>query len=311
MRCAIIDIGSNTVKMNVYDVTPPDNIRLIISQSATLGLIGYIIDGMLSREGIDTLCKTISGYARLASDISADELRCVATASLRSASNAYSVIGEIKSRTGCNVELISGESEALLSLEGIKATLGDVRSGIMVDMGGGSTELVGFVDGCAVRAVSEPFGCLSLYNEFIAGVLPSRTEIKEIRNYVDGRLSQYDWLSGYGMTLYLVGGTSRLVGRVYRELFEKNEAQPSSALDRDNICSFTREGLKALFGRYIEPSTTDIRLLIRLAPDRIHTFVPGLAALTRIARACSAERIIVAHSGIREGYVKSLLLGKK
>lgn len=135
MRCAIIDIGSNTVKMNVYDVTPPDNIRLIISQSATLGLIGYIIDGMLSREGIDTLCKTISGYARLASDISADELRCVATASLRSASNAYSVIGEIKSRTGCNVELISGESEALLSLEGIKATLGDVRSGIMVDMG--------------------------------------------------------------------------------------------------------------------------------------------------------------------------------
>ena len=337
MRCAIIDIGSNTVKMNVYDVTPPDNIKPVLSESATLGLIGYIVGGALSGPGVETLCKTVSDYLRLASDIAVDELRCVATASLRSADNADEVIAELKKRSGCEVELISGENEALLGLEGIKSNLGDeVRSGVMVDMGGGSTELVGFIDGRAVRAVSEPFGSLSLFNRFVSGVLPEKSELRQLRSFVDSRMDGYDWLKNYGATLYLVGGTGRLIGRLHYELIVRGSAATDVATDvttgvttdaaSDAVphaapgttvdapteyrsgYTFSRKELKALYGRFEKPSTDDIRALIRIAPDRIHTLVPGLAALTRIAAACSADKLVICFSGIREGYIRNILL---
>lgn len=311
MRCAIIDVGSNTVKMNVYDVTPPDIIKPIISESATLGLLGYIIGGALSREGIDALCKTVASYAKLAADIAVNEIRCVATASLRSADNSSDVIAEVKTRTGCEIELITGESEALLGLEGVKSSLGsEVRTGVMVDMGGGSTEIVGFIDGRAVRAVSEPFGCLSLYSRFVSGVLPDKDELRELKKFVNSRMDGYDWLRGYGQKLYLVGGTARLIGRMYYELIDIVE-QVGTAPARAEYASgysFLREGLKELNKKFTKPSTEDIHALIRNAPDRVHTFVPGLAALTRITAACSAERLVVCFSGIREGYVKSILL---
>ena len=103
---------------------------------------------------------------RLASDV-ARQMSCtsIATASLRSVNNAIAVLEKIKSRTGCKPELISGDCEALLSLEGIKTALGDVSAGIMADMGGGSTEIVGFIDGNAVHTVSVPIGCLSLSSD--------------------------------------------------------------------------------------------------------------------------------------------------
>lgn len=312
MRCAIVDIGSNTVKMNIYDVTPPDKIRLIMSQSTTLGLIGYIRSGSLTGEGIDKLGKTIARYVRLASDVAADELHCIATASLRSVNNAIAVLEKIKSRTGCKPELISGDCEALLSLEGIKTALGDVSAGIMADMGGGSTEIVGFIDGNAVDTVSVPIGCLSLFERFISGVMPKKSELRRLCEFVDAQLSESDWLTGYGQTLYLVGGTSRLIARMYRRLFGKSAMQIETYEGSDGKAyTFTSEGLTALYRRFADPSTEEIRALIRLAPDRIHTFVPGLAATSRLARACSAERITVVFSGIREGYVKSRLLGQK
>ena len=322
MRCAIIDIGSNTVKMNVYDVTPPDIIKPILGESATLGLLGYIAGGALSEEGVTSLCKTISGYVKLASDIGVTVLRCVATAALRQTDNADYIIAEVKARTGCEIDLISGENEALLGLEGVKSCLGgddkngnlaagnlsagNLAAGVMIDMGGGSTELVGFIDGRAVRAVSEPFGCLSLFSRFVSGVLPEKSELRELRRFVNSRMDGYDWLKNYGETLYAVGGTCRLIGRMHYELFN-NDRQT----EYENGYAFTRDELKTLYNRFKAPSTDDIRALIRVAPDRIHTFVPGLCAINKIAAACAAEKLVVCFSGIREGYVRKLLLNEK
>ena len=300
MRYAIIDIGSNTVKMNLYDADGSQKPEMILGETRTVGLISYTQHRQLSENGIACLIDALNNYIDLAAKLHADHVHCFATASLRAVENRNEVVMRVLNQTGVQIDIVSGENEALLSFRGLKFGLGDtLRSGVMIDMGGGSTELLGFVDGLAVRAVSLDFGCLSLYKKFVSGLLPSKKEIDRIKKYVDERLTAADWLPCWSSTIYIVGGTARSLGRLHSEHYRQPYTKYGYTMPANDV--------KEVVARFRLPDHEELNLMIRNMPDRLHTIIPGLIAYRRIINAIGGSEVVVSETGIREGYLMQLL----
>ncbi len=299
MRYAVVDIGSNTVKIYVYDAVRGErglDFTQIMCESRTLGLINYVKKGQMSEDGILKLVQTLIDYKRISDNISTDAFICFATASLRNIENVDVVLEKVKMHANVSVDLIDGETEAMLSFEGLKSTVNEsLHSGIMIDMGGGSTELIGFVDALAVRAHSMPFGCLSLYRKFVDEIFPEKSELKDIHKFVGKKLSEIDWIKKYGDTTYLVGGTGRAIASIHNEIFKRELTLTNYKISIDEfnyLCDYFKK-----------MKNEEIRLLVRTQPERLHTILPGLAAYKEIIDQIGTKNIVVCTSGIREGYL--------
>ena len=211
-RYAVVDIGSNTVKMNIYDVMTSEEgetrLNLVLTESSTIGLINYKRRRIMSDTGISRLIETLEKYKKLALavNVAEDRIFSLATASLRYIVNASRVVSIVKAQTGLDTSLISGENEALLCFDGLKYALGgSVRTGMLCDLGGGSIELLGFVDGLAVKAYSDKFGCLSLYRKFVDEIIPRKRKRRRITVYCRRQNQPCRLAQLYGDTLYIVG----------------------------------------------------------------------------------------------------------
>ncbi len=179
---AIIDVGSNTVRMNIYKLVG-GHISLVMSKKESVGLASYVRNGQMTAEGIDRACEVLSEFRTILQDLSITNFHVFATAALRNAANSRAAIAEIMDRTGVYVEVLSGEREAELDYIGVSHSV-DVTDGLLIDIGGASTELVVYADGEIRKKVSLPVGSLNMYDRYVTNLLPSRAERKAIKQHV-------------------------------------------------------------------------------------------------------------------------------
>ena len=188
MRCAAIDIGSNTTRVLVAE---PDAGRLrgVMDQKAftRLGRASGP-DGVIGPRKKAEVADAVATQVRLAEELDAEAIRIVATAAMREAANRADVVDEITRACGLPVEVLSEEEEGRLAFVGATRTLGHVVEGeiAVVDVGGGSTEIVLGTLGGGVRSVSSfKIGSGSLTEGFVAGDPPAAAEIRALRDHVD------------------------------------------------------------------------------------------------------------------------------
>ncbi|MCI8589450.1 MAG: hypothetical protein HFE77_01890 [Clostridiales bacterium] len=295
MKYIIIDIGSNTVKMDVFSVSGPNNITLDQRESITAGLINYIENNYMTQDGINKLCAILHQFIRQIYCIKHAQVFCLATASLRRAANAQHVIQEVFAQTHLKIKLVSEEEEALLSMKAVQHEIGPGKSGIMLDMGGGSTEKVLFDGEKILSARSMPFGCLSLYHQFVQDTLPIPAEAERIAAYV---LDQFnDSLIPKQDTLYIVGGTGRAICTLHGQIHCQN-SQKLYAIDTANLLALKEQLLL---------SNDTENQLEAIIPERKYTFMPGLIALCAIADHIKASKATFPLSNIRKGYLLSII----
>lgn len=290
MKIAIADIGSNTVKMTVFD---EDN-NIVFKKSKPVGLIGYIKDGILSEEGITLLTDTLAAYYLLALKQGADTLYPFATASLRAAENSDEVITHVKRTLALTVDLVSGEEEAALSLAGVSLA-GDVtlENALLLDMGGGSCEVIS-----KEKALSFPIGSLALFRRFVSGILPTKEELTRVYGYVKGLIATETLPHGRG-ELLAVGGTLRAFCQFHAAVYGKSFSE-------ERPYTVTREELVRLLTLTCEKSLETRMTLIRLIPERMHTFATGLTAVLALADTLGKDRFTVVSGGAREGYLMKI-----
>lgn len=291
MLYSIIDIGSNTVKSAVYSVED-NKIKNVAFFTKQLGLIARIRDGILPLDAINELCETINEYKSKVES----KVYCFATESLRRIDNLSEVIESIKADCGIETELISSRDEAILSFKGFLAATPDVRSGIMVDMGGGSTEILKFGNRAPIELNSFRFGCLSLRRDFVKGRFPTSGEQKDIRSKVDNELSNFPWIRD-SQTLCLVGGTGSSIGKLAIEL------------GYTTLPEFTSDVFMELFDYLWEIDDKKIALLEKYIPARVETILPGMCAYRRIIETVNAEKVYISKGGIRDGFLYDKLRG--
>ena len=173
MTYGVIDVGSNTIRLVIYEVKE-NRIESLFSNKNTAGLIGYVNDGELSRKGIRKACDVLNSLQKVAAHAQVEKLYVFATASLRNIANTKEAVEEIEKETGLDIDVISGHDEAELDFEGA-AHAQKLKDGIMVDIGGGSTEVVAFADGKITDAVSLEFGSLSMYKTYVSRLFPKNS----------------------------------------------------------------------------------------------------------------------------------------
>ena len=188
MRCAAIDIGSNTTRVLVAE---PDSgqLRGVMDQKAFTRLGAACgPDGVIGPRKTAEVADAVATQVRLAEELDANAIRIVATAAMRDAANRADVVDEITRACGLPVEILSEQEEGRLAFVGATRTLGHVVEGeiAVVDVGGGSTEIVlgSLTDG--VHSVSSfKIGSGSLTERFVAGDPPAAAEIRALREHVD------------------------------------------------------------------------------------------------------------------------------
>jgi len=160
MLHAIIDIGSNTIRMAVYQIEGRQ-FTLLMKRKHTVGLAGYLESGRLVRAGLEKTVKILHGFMDFINTFRIPHVHAFATAALRSAVNSRAAVGEIARRTGVQVRIISGDEEAMYDFIGATQNIAHA-DGIMIDIGGGTTEigvisLGGIVHANSLRVAGDRF----------------------------------------------------------------------------------------------------------------------------------------------------------
>ena len=296
MKCGIADVGSNTIRLSIYR-WEGTQFKLLLNKKVMAGLAGYIKDGALSDSGILVACRTLAGFRALLDNFGLHDLYVFGTASLRNIVNTEDAVQTIREVTGLTVEVLSGADEAALSFQGAAAG-GGASSGLLTDIGGGSTELVAYDGGRISSGCSLPMGSLSLYTRYVAGLFPTREERRAIREQVEAELERARTAKVRCRHLTGVGGTIRAAAKLCNDL---------AGTDPDNRIIPAGE-LQTLYKGLKKGDRDTLRQILRSAPDRVHTILPGVIVMTTVTHKLCKEQLYISRYGVREGYLCHKLL---
>lgn len=292
MKCGIVDVGSNTIRLSIYH-WEGQKFKLLMNKKEMAGLAGYIKNGLLSDSGILVACRVLAGFKALLRNFDIADLYVFGTASLRNIVNTEEALETIEAVTGLKVEVLSGADEAAFSFLGATVGGGAPGSGMLADVGGGSTELVAYQDGAITSGCSLPMGSLSLFTKHVSGLFPTKEERKAIRSDVREELEKAKTAGLRCSHLTGVGGTFRAAAKLCNDL---------SGADPDNRIIPAGE-IHALYKGLKKGDQDTLRQILRSVPDRVHTILPGLAVLTAILDAYEVSTVSVSACGVREGYL--------
>ena len=294
---SVIDIGSNTIRLVVYRVDE-GGVTGILNNKYTAGLAACVDkDGRMTSEGVERLVDVMSRFRAATDLLRGCEVFPFATASLRNITNRAEVTERVRAATGFEIRVLSGYEEAMLDYRGaVRSMPGE--QGLLVDVGGGSTELVFYKGGRAVAARSVPLGSLSLFNRCVSGIIPTAGELAALRAEARRALqSAFPDPQGCSARLMCgVGGTARGALALYRGMVGE---PPEGGYEA------------AFFGRILRQAQDSpgklTRRILKTAPERIHTMLPGIALLNAASELYGSRTVVTSPYGVREGYLLSVL----
>ena len=293
MKYALIDMGSNSIRLTGYDLKK-DSFQVLFKEKFMAGLAGYVEHGRLTQDGIDCACQNLSEFQHTVEVLGIPHLSVFATASLRNISNTSQAVEQIYCKTGIKVEVLTGEMEAACGFFGAACDV-SAEDGLFVDIGGASVELAMFNGLQLQETISVPVGSLRLYRDCVKKILPGKASRHRIDEAIHAAFDKENLKNILPqMHMVCVGGTARACLRLCSKLFGLPE----------NNRSFTHQQLDALAARLCQCDKDASDLILRYAPERIHTLIPGTMILQYLADRFCVEDITVSHYGVREGYLR-------
>jgi exopolyphosphatase/guanosine-5'-triphosphate,3'-diphosphate pyrophosphatase len=292
-RYAVIDIGSNSIRLVVFDAIRRAPLPLF-NEKILCGLgRGLHVTGRLDTDGVRQALVNLQRFAELVRAMGIQRIDCVATAAVRDAEDGADFVAEVKRTCQLDVRVLSGTEEAELSALGVLAGLPNA-DGVVGDLGGGSLELVRIDHGEVLDQVTLPLGPLRL-NAVSDGRKGRAREI------IDEALAELPWLAGLrGKTLYPVGGSWRTLARV-------NMAQqdyPLRVIHRYRLRRSEIANVTSLVARQSRESLADLAGVSRRRLD----FLPlGALVMSRVLKVLQPEQVEFSAYGLREGLLYSNL----
>ena len=302
MLQGIIDIGSNTIRMAVY-LIEGNHFEQLMKRKATVGLASYVKEGVMQPEGIERAVETLLEYKRFLHCFKINRVAAFTTAALRNAKNSREAVAAIEERTGIKIQVISGEEEATFDFIGATHNLQN-DSGLLIDIGGGSTEIVTYRDRQIQYKTSLPIGSLSFASKYVKDVLPTMQECMDMHGEAEATIAAAsDFISISEAEIVGIGGTFKGACALNNELF--NLPAANRRLETKNIRSIIGNFVSDL-GMTQEMSIT----LMRSVPERLNTIIPGLIIASVLSRRFQSHWITYSDSGVREGYIYDQIMGK-
>ena len=288
----LVDVGANSIRLSIYEAEN-GTAKLLVNKKDTAGLSSYVKNGVLSKEGIRKACHVLKSFQDIFHNFGISQVHTFATASLRNISNTEEAVAYIRMETGCVVEVLSGEEEARLDFIGLTHAQ-SIRDGILIDIGGGSTELAEFSNGEILTGISMPIGSLNLYLHHVKDILPTDKMCRDIRAEVMQELdkirisekSRYSYIYG-------IGGTIRATAKLSNAMFSFPEENQE----------ISYKNLNRILDEYKYAKDEVKKSILQTSPERIHTLMPGMILLRAVAKRFRGDIILANNYGVREGYL--------
>ncbi len=298
MQYAIIDFGSNTIRLSIYEVNKdkPSDFVQILNKKTMAGLAGYLDDeGNLNDDGINKAIEILESYKKKIKNFNVVSSHIFATAIMRKAKNQKAICKQIKNATGFEMDILSGAEEAQLGFYGAMNTI-DIKKGAQIDIGGASTELVVFDGTDILFATSLTLGSLSLYLDNVTGLIPTPAEMDRIRKQVRAELETIPEIQNLTFNAISgVGGSVRAAGKIRDDWFKGSVGSKTFKVSMEEIDD--------IFDRAIYDPHHAMRKILQVVPDRVHTALPGIVCARTIADFFDAKSISISKYGVREGYL--------
>ena len=291
-RYAVIDIGTNSMKMHVARVMHGRMTLLGNYTEITRMGEGFHETKILTDDAIDRNIAQVEAFRIQAEELGVEKIVAVGTMALRNAKNADEFLDAVKKKSKIRVEIIPGEEEARLSYLAVLSGLG-VQDGNLVifDTGGGSTEFV-FGQGEKIdRQFSLDIGSRRPTEEFCK-TNPVTNE--ELESMFEGLEKEFEGISGPVDTLVGVGGTVTSLGSVFLEMKTYNPGVIQGSILP--IKEVERQ-VKMYRARTIEKRADTIGLM----PKRADVILAGASIVLTIMRKLGAEELIISDRGLCHG----------
>ena len=192
MRLGVLDVGSNTVHLQVVDTSPGARPNPTFNYKEELRLTQYITeDNLVSDEGIEKLRSSIKRAIEQSASVQTQELLPFATSALREASNGEKIISSINKDFHIDLQVLTGEEEAKLTFLAARRWFGWSSGRLLViDIGGGSLEMAVGVDESPEIATSLPLGAGRLTKDFLKGDPYTDKSLRALRDHIENKLEQ-------------------------------------------------------------------------------------------------------------------------
>ena len=300
-REVVIDMGSNSFRLVAYSFEPGRWWRRTDEIYDTVRIAdGLLASGRLSQERIETAVEAMEVYAHFcaASGIERDDVRAVATSAIRDAANGGELLERVREATGLSVAVLSTEEEARYGyLAAVNSTM--LRDGAVLDLGGGSLQLVSVADRRAVSSASWPLGTVRMTERFF-GESSGAKQRAALRAFVSEQLAGVD----RAQALVGIGGTVRNLAAA---------AMAAAGLPSIGVQGTVIEAdeLDALIKRLASKPVAERASIEGIKPGRAGLILAGAVVVATAMEAVGLRRLEVTHAGLREGVFFSSFLAER
>jgi exopolyphosphatase/guanosine-5'-triphosphate,3'-diphosphate pyrophosphatase len=302
-RLAAIDVGTNSIRLVVAEVEDDGNYRVLDEERemSRLGR-GFFATGRLGRAPMERTLQALCKMKAIADGFGVSDLRVVATSAVREATNGQEFRKEAKRRCGVRVEIISADEEAQLAFKSVSRHFPlDQRSIAVVDIGGGSVEVVLAAAGIINQVHSLELGAIRLTERYIKSDPLKDKHWKKLKQAIDKEIKTEIGKPPFAAEIMFgSGGTFTNLGEMVQ-----CEREGRSSLIRGYV--MTRADLVRLLDRLLETPLGARRGLCGLNPKRADIIVAGAAAVSRLAKRLGTQRIVVNDRGIRDGLLVTMV----
>jgi exopolyphosphatase/guanosine-5'-triphosphate,3'-diphosphate pyrophosphatase len=296
MVVAVVDIGTNSTRLLVAEV---DNGRISeLERRSVVTRLGRGVDTsqQLSAEAVEDVCRTVGEYIEVYEALGAEQVIVIATSAVRDAQNADAFIAELRERYGLEARILDGSQEAQLVYEGATTARPVIDTTLVVDIGGGSTELVVGAGGEVGFHTSLQAGVVRHTERYLTTDPPDAGELEalaaDVRSLIDAELSGAAIASaGEGIA---VAGTPTSLAAIDQELDPYDPARVHGY--RLSLASIQR-----LYSRLASMTLEERLKVTGLHPGRAPTIVAGAVILIQVMRAFGLGEIEVSEHDILYG----------
>ena len=292
---AVIDIGSNSVRMVIYEKTSRFAFHLIHEAKSKVRIseLAYQNGGNLQEKAMQRAYNALSDFLSIANSYKVRKTLCVATSALRDAPNKKLFINRVKKELGLHIKVIEGKKEAYYGGVACANLLAPQKTALSIDIGGGSTEFSFIEDKTITKTFSLDLGTVRLKELFF-----DRDAIDEAQEYIDSKLDILDALDP--KTVIGIGGTFRSIATA---IMQKTHYPLKKINGFECEVDFFKEYLEEIM-------LADQKKLVKLGidADRFDVIKPGALILQRVLQKLSITTLLASGVGVREGvYLCDLL----
>ena len=298
-RVSVIDIGSNSVRMVIFEKTSRFAFHLLHEEKSKVRISenAYKHDGALQELPMQRTFDALKNFLQISNSFQTRKIFCVATSALRDAPNKELFVQKVKKELQLNIKVISGEKEAYFGAIACANLLPPQQEALSIDIGGGSTEFAYIDEKNVSHTLSLKLGTVRLKELFF-----DANDINAAKAYIDKELEALPLLKV--KKLIGIGGTFRAISSAILE----NESYP---LNKLHAYEYPVEIFKSFISAVLDADETQLGSL-GIKSNRFDVIKPGTLILKRLIKKLDISHIITSGVGVREGvYLSDLLRNTK